>query len=61
MNWSKGLVAAINDSNNIVLRSDLAVVIKDKYPKAKYHYLVLPVTNVSNIYMVSRNIFEFWS
>lgn len=52
--WSKGLVAAINDANNIILRSEAAVVIKDKFPKAKYHFLVLPEANISNIYSVSN-------
>jgi aprataxin len=36
-----------------VLSSDKAVVIKDKYPKAKHHFLVLPFDNIPSIYQVS--------
>lgn len=38
--WSTGLYAAIEDESLHVYSDKELVVIKDKYPKAKYHYLV---------------------
>ncbi|XP_057371570.1 aprataxin-like isoform X2 [Daphnia carinata] len=40
--WKSGLSQAIMDVENIVASSDTVVIIKDKYPKAKFHYLVIP-------------------
>lgn len=40
--WKSGLIQAITDVENIVESSDTLVIIKDKYPKAKFHYLVIP-------------------
>jgi len=31
--WSQGLLSSINDPNLVVEEDELAVVIKDKYPK----------------------------
>lgn len=36
----------------MVIKSNLAVVIKDKYPKAKHHFLVLPLENIPSIFKV---------
>ncbi|GIY98065.1 aprataxin [Caerostris extrusa] len=40
--WSQGLKASMEDPNLIVDSDDLVVIIKDKYPKAQHHYLILP-------------------
>ncbi|XP_032778832.2 aprataxin isoform X2 [Daphnia magna] len=40
--WKSGLIQAITDVENIVESSNTLVIIKDKYPKAKFHYLVIP-------------------
>lgn len=50
--WSQGLLASITDPNLIVEEDDLTVTIKDKYPKAEYHFLVMPkdsITSTSNL------------
>lgn len=41
--WSYGLINLLTDKQNILLQNDgdLAVV-RDNYPKAKFHFLVLP-------------------
>ncbi len=41
--WSMGLLASIDDPELLVRKSDDVAVIKDKYPKARYHFLVLPL------------------
>lgn len=38
--WSQGLYAALEDTSLHEYSDDDLVIIKDKYPKAKYHYLV---------------------
>lgn len=46
--WSLGLKSAMQDSANIVKEDELCVVIKDKYPKAKLHWLVLPKEEINS-------------
>ena len=40
--WSRGLLTAMEDPELVVQSDKEAVVIRDKYPKARHHYLVLP-------------------
>nr|CAH7736302.1 unnamed protein product [Callosobruchus chinensis] len=47
--WSGGLVAAMEDPKLVVSSDDLVTVIRDAYPKAKHHYLILPKQNISSI------------
>ena len=47
--WSQGLLAAMNDPALVLRDSGRAVVIKDKYPKAKFHYLVLPKDRIPDL------------
>lgn len=51
--WATALNQAINDLNVRIISSNYAVVIKDKFPKAKYHFLVLPFENIPSIFHVS--------
>lgn len=53
MAWSMGLIESMKNINLQMISTDKAVVIKDMYPKSKYHYLVLPWEDISNIYHVS--------
>ena len=41
-NWSKGLRTDMKKPELVVFSTTSVVVIKDKFPKAKYHFLVLP-------------------
>ncbi|KAM9818540.1 aprataxin [Syngnathus typhle] len=47
--WSQGLKASMQDSKMQVYKDDQVVVIKDKYPKARYHWLVLPWLSIPSL------------
>ncbi|XP_043107084.1 aprataxin isoform X2 [Puntigrus tetrazona] len=47
--WSQGLKASMQDPKMQVYKDDRVVVIKDKYPKARYHWLVLPWDSISSL------------
>lgn len=47
--WSSGLKASMHDPNLVVESDDLIVIIKDKYPKAKKHFLILPKAEINTI------------
>ncbi|XP_029648331.1 aprataxin [Octopus sinensis] len=51
--WSQGLLSSMENPELRVDSDDQAVVIKDKYPKAKYHFLVLPKMKISNLKSVT--------
>ncbi|XP_049301003.1 aprataxin-like [Anopheles funestus] len=51
--WTDGLIHAINNKGKQLFVSDLAVVIKDKYPKALHHFLVLPWKDIDSVYDLS--------
>lgn len=53
--WSQGLVNSMENPENIVLQDEQVTVIKDSYPKAKYHYLVLPKKNINNIFKLDKS------
>lgn len=53
--WSLGLLESMKDPDSIVKKSKQCVVIKDKYPKAKIHYLVLPQDDISSIYKLTNS------
>lgn len=56
--WSLGLLATMNDPESVVEEDDQIVVIKDKYPKARFHYLVLPKKDISGISKVTKEDLE---
>lgn len=47
--WSFGLLSSMDDPNYFVQSDDLVTVIRDKYPKAEFHYLVIPRENISSL------------
>ncbi|XP_034044037.1 aprataxin isoform X2 [Thalassophryne amazonica] len=47
--WSQGLKASMQDPKMQVYKDEKVVVIKDKYPKAHYHWLVLPWKSISSL------------
>lgn len=53
--WSLGLIASMKDPNSIIKNTEKVVVIKDKYPKAKVHYLVLPHEEINSIYKLNKS------
>lgn len=52
--WEYGLLDAMNFPSLRIISNDIAVVIKDRYPKAKYHFLVLPKEDIDNLFEVSQ-------
>lgn len=52
--WSDGLLKDLGDTKAWIISNRSAVVIRDKFPKAKFHYLVLPRENISSIFEVSK-------
>ncbi|EZA58953.1 hypothetical protein DMN91_011038 [Ooceraea biroi] len=53
--WSAGLLDTMKDPESKVKEDDMIVVIKDKYPKAEFHYLVLPKEDILSIWHVKSN------
>lgn len=47
--WSMKLLESMKDPAMIVKSDDLTVTIKDAYPKARHHYLVLPKENIPTL------------
>ncbi|CAM1310821.1 APTX (predicted) [Pycnogonum litorale] len=51
--WSQGLKVSMNDPKLKVEEDDKIIVIKDMYPKAKHHFLVLPKLDIPNLKSLS--------
>ncbi|XP_028319238.1 aprataxin [Gouania willdenowi] len=47
--WSQGLKSSMQDPKLQVYKDDKVVVIKDKYPKARHHWLVLPWQSITSL------------
>ncbi|TRY77714.1 hypothetical protein DNTS_029095, partial [Danionella cerebrum] len=47
--WSQGLKVSMQDPKMQMYKDDKVVVIKDKYPKARHHWLVLPWSSISSL------------
>ncbi|XP_075225996.1 aprataxin isoform X2 [Lycorma delicatula] len=53
--WKFSLVKSMEDPVLQVYTDDKIVIIKDKYPKSEYHYLVLPKENISGIRLLNSS------
>ncbi|KAF5889508.1 aprataxin isoform X1, partial [Clarias magur] len=47
--WSQGLKVSMQDPEMQVYKDEKVVVIRDKYPKARFHWLVLPWSSISSL------------
>uniref|UniRef100_A0AC11ERQ1 Aprataxin n=1 Tax=Ovis aries TaxID=9940 RepID=A0AC11ERQ1_SHEEP len=56
--WSQGLKISMEDPKMQVYKDEQVVVIKDKYPKARFHWLVLPWASISSLKAVTREHLE---
>ncbi|KAL8202849.1 UNVERIFIED_CONTAM: hypothetical protein K2H54_027115 [Gekko kuhli] len=56
--WSQGLKASMQDPNMQIYKDERVAVIKDKYPKARYHWLVLPWQSISSLKAVTGEHLE---
>lgn len=52
MSWANGLLHSMRDESLIIIKNPLAVVIKDKFPKGKFHFLVISEKDIPNIFKV---------
>nr|XP_012153104.1 PREDICTED: aprataxin-like isoform X2 [Megachile rotundata] len=50
--WATGLLVSMEDPQLKVKEDDKIVVIKDKYPKAQFHYLILPKADIPSLWHV---------
>lgn len=55
MSWSSALIKDISKPENLIISSEIAVVIADKFPKAQHHYLVLPLDDIPSIFHVRKD------
>ncbi|XP_037027607.1 aprataxin-like protein [Bradysia coprophila] len=53
--WSLALIETMKDPNYRVISSEVAVAIKDKFPKAKYHFLILPYEDIEDVYHLTSS------
>ncbi|XP_055304751.1 aprataxin-like protein [Sitodiplosis mosellana] len=53
--WSLGLLNTMKDPNNWIISNKEAIVMVDKFPKAEFHFLVLPKENIPNIFQLSKD------
>ncbi|XP_032874035.1 aprataxin [Amblyraja radiata] len=53
--WKQGLIYSMQDPTCQVYKDDTVVAMKDKYPKARFHWLVLPWEPVPSLKAVRRD------
>ncbi|XP_038257361.1 aprataxin isoform X2 [Dermochelys coriacea] len=56
--WSQGLKISMQDPKMQVYKDERVVIIKDKYPKARYHWLILPWDSISSLKSVTKEHLE---
>lgn len=56
--WSTALVRSMEDPKLIVRGDDLVTVIKDAYPKAEFHYLILPKQDITSLKVLTKEHIE---
>lgn len=56
--WSLGLLNLLKDPKSWIISNNEAVVVADKFPKSKYHFLVLPRENIPTIFQVWIELFR---
>lgn len=47
--WALGLLKAMNNPNSVLKTDNKVTMIKDLYPKARHHFLVLPNKDISDL------------
>lgn len=56
--WFLALQYEMKDPEKIIESDDKIVIIKDAYPKAKYHFLILPKEDIKNLNAVTKDHLE---
>lgn len=52
--WVNGLVKSMTDPELVIKKDDLVTVIKDMYPKAEFHYLILPQEHILSLKEITK-------
>lgn len=55
MSWSLKLLETMKDPEYILIKTDSLVAIKDKFPKAKHHFLILPFDKINTIFDLTKD------
>uniref|UniRef100_A0A161MT06 Aprataxin n=1 Tax=Triatoma infestans TaxID=30076 RepID=A0A161MT06_TRIIF len=58
MAWKMQLINSMKDPELVIHKNNTLTVIKDKYPKAEKHFLILPNENIIGINKLSKNNIE---
>lgn len=56
--WKTGLLSSMHDPDLQVYKDDKVIIIKDKYPKAKFHFLVMPKDDIPNLKSLKKENME---
>lgn len=51
--WSYALIRDMKVPAYQFIKTEVAVVMRDKYPKARYHFLVIPWADIDSVYQLS--------
>lgn len=60
--WSSGLLKTMKDPNFVVYSDEKIVIIKDMYPKAKYHFLITcneDIPSIRNVNSKHLSLLEY--
>ena len=53
--WEDGLITAMSDPEQIYEQDEFTVTLKDAFPKARYHFLVVPKESINSVKELSRS------
>ncbi|XP_058799945.1 aprataxin [Phymastichus coffea] len=56
--WSFNLIREIKNPKSILEEDEFVYIIKDKYPKSTYHYLIIPKKDIPSISKVTKDDLE---
>ncbi|GAU95774.1 hypothetical protein RvY_07335-1 [Ramazzottius varieornatus] len=53
--WQNGLEVSLKDTASHLYSDELVVIIRDKFPKAKHHFLLLPQACIDNLELLDES------
>ena len=56
VSWKDGLIHGMSDTKQIFEEDDLTVTLFDAFPKARYHFLVVPRGDIHSVKELTRDI-----
>ena len=55
VSWEDGLIHGMSDPKQVFEEDDLTVTLKDAFPKARYHFLVVPREDIHSVKELTRD------